>query len=110
MGGNGIVRSKYSLFSISQNLKFSFSPKLGGVGGNELDLMNFFLTPKIHLLYFEILQHPQAELAHHRKDTKLSTDLYVQKKIFRNIHKSPSSPIQIILESLKKKIFKKHEI
>ena len=106
LGGN----THSSLFS--QNLKFSFSPKLGGVGGNELDLMNFFLTPKIHLLYFEILQHPPAESesAHHRKDTKLSTDLYVQKKIFRNIHKSLSSPIQIILESLKKKIFKKHEI
>ena len=43
----------------------------------KLDLMNFLLTPKIHLLYFEILQHPQAELAHHRKDTELSTDLYV---------------------------------
>ena len=104
LGGN----THSSLFS--QNLKFSFSPKLRGVGGNELDLMNFFLTPKIHQLYFEILQHPQAESAHHKKDTKLSTDLYVQKKIFRNIHKSPSSPIQIILESLKKKIFKKHEI
>ena len=42
MGGNGIVRSKYSLFSISQNLKFSFSLKLGGIGENEIRFNEFF--------------------------------------------------------------------
>ena len=43
--------------------------------GMKLDLMNFLLTPKIQLLYFEILQHPQTESAHRRKHTELSTDL-----------------------------------
>ena len=37
-------------FLFPQNLKFSFPPKLGGIGGNEIRFNDFFTkTPKIPL-------------------------------------------------------------
>ena len=42
MGENGMVKGKYSFFLFPQNLKFSFSLKLGGIGENEIRFNEFF--------------------------------------------------------------------
>ena len=49
LGGN----THSSLFP--QNLNFHSLQNWEELEGMKLDLMNFLLTPKIHLLYFEIL-------------------------------------------------------
>ena len=68
-----------SLFS--ENLKFSFPPKLGGMGGNEIRFNNFFTkTPKIPLvgpkspkIPIHICIRPKAQT----KDENMSEDKHV---------------------------------
>jgi hypothetical protein len=45
--GNGM---EHPFLLFPQNLKFSFSPKLGGIGGNKI----FIKTPKMPLIYIYI--------------------------------------------------------
>ena len=45
-----LVEGNTHSFLFPQNLKFSFPPKLGGIGGNEIRFNDFFTkTPKIPL-------------------------------------------------------------
>ena len=53
--GNGM---EHPFLLFSQNLKFSFSPKLGGIGGNKI----FIKTPKMPYIYIYIFLNPRLSL------------------------------------------------
>ena len=96
-------------FLFPQKFKFSLSPKLGGIRGNEVRFNEFFTnsqnTPTLFWNFTAPSSWVNPPQEGHRIEHRFVS---AGKKIFRNIHKSPSSLVQIILESLKKKKYSRN--